>query len=262
MISESAASPSRSSIQPSTSLADPPLPVDATVRPAGHPGSGLSAALWDFDGTLADTEPIWIAAEFELIPRLGGQWSHEHAHKLVGRSLLESAGYMADVIGRDDLRPEWIVDQLLQVVIDFCRRGPIPWCPGARELLESLRLAGVPCALVSASYRSLLDVIIEQLPAGSFAASVAGDEVSRGKPDPEPYLTACGKLGVQAQDCVAFEDSPPGARSAGDAGATVVVIENVVPVPAAPNQVRVSSLAELDAAAVFGLLRRDGDDAH
>jgi HAD superfamily hydrolase (TIGR01509 family) len=229
-------------------------------------GGRLAATLWDFDGTLADTEPIWIAAEYELIPKLGGEWNDHHAHQLVGNSLIDSGAYMARVIGRDDLQPAWIVEQLLAQVVEHCRTQPIPWRPGARELLESLRLAGIPNALVSASYRELLDVIIEQLPPGSFSASVAGDEVTFGKPDPEPYLLACKKLGVRPEDCVVFEDSPPGAKSGGDAGATVVVIENVVPVPHAPNQVRVSSLAELDAEKVARLVRRPdggrpGDDA-
>jgi HAD superfamily hydrolase (TIGR01509 family) len=226
----------------------------------------LAATLWDFDGTLADTEPIWIAAEYELIPKLGGEWNEHHAHQLVGNSLIDSGAYIARVIGRDDVQPDWIVEQLLKQVVEHCRTHEIPWRPGARELLESLRLAGIPNALVSASYRELLDVIIEQLPPGSFSASVAGDEVTFGKPDPEPYLLACKKLGVRPEDCVVFEDSPPGAKSGGDAGATVVVIENVVPVPQAPNQVRVSSLAELDAEKVARLVRRPdggrlGDDA-
>jgi HAD superfamily hydrolase (TIGR01509 family) len=218
------------------------------------PGSRLAATLWDFDGTLADTEPIWIAAEYELIPKLGGEWNDHHAHQLVGNSLIDSGAYIARVIGRDDLSPAWIVEQLLAQVVEHCRSNPIPWRPGALELLESLRAAGVPNALVSASYRELLDVIISRLPEGSFSASVAGDEVTCGKPDPEPYLLACRKLGVRPEECVVFEDSPPGAKSGGDAGAIVVVIENVVPVPHAPNQVRVTSLAELDVPSVAKLI--------
>ena len=230
-----------------------PTPTDPTARSALET-IRPAAALWDFDGTLADTEPIWIAAEFELIPKLGGEWNSEHAHKLVGGSLPESGAYMAKVIGRDDLTAEWIVDQLLGVVVDFCRTKPIPWRPGALELLASLREAEIPCALVSASYRELLDVIIERVPDGSFSASVAGDEVQRGKPDPEPYLTACRKLDVRAEDCVVFEDSPPGAKSGGTAGATVFVIENVVPVPRAPRQIRVPDLTGLTAERIGELL--------
>ena len=238
--------------------------ASASIQPEPPiPGSPLTATLWDFDGTLADTEPIWIAAEYELIPKLGGEWNDEHAHQLVGNSLLDSGAYIARVIGRDDLDPAWIVDQLLSQVIQYCRTQPIPWRPGARELLESLRTAGVPCALVSASYRELLDVIIDRLPEGTFVTSVAGDEVRLGKPDPEPYLLACERLGVRPQDCVVFEDSPPGVASAGAAGGTVVVIESFLDVPQAPNQVRVRSLEDLtvDAVADFATERhlRDGD---
>lgn len=244
-------------------LTDQPVTDPSTLLQFGDPaGSGLQAVLWDFDGTLADTEPIWIAAEYELIPRLGGEWNDYHAHQLVGNDLIDSGTYIAKVIGRDDLTPAWIIEQLLQQVIDYCRTNPIPWRPGAVELLESLRVAAVPCALVSASYRELLDVIIGRLPDGSFAASVAGDEVTRGKPHPEPYLLACRKLGVEPQNCVVLEDSPPGSRSGYAAGATVVVIESVVPVPELPNQVRVGSMEELDAAAIAQLVRPTEVDHH
>ena len=87
--------------------------------PASRPvTTSLAAALWDFDGTLADTEPIWIEAEFELIGQLGGRWSIEHAHQLVGNSLLDSGAYILNTIGRDDLTPEWVVNQLISHVVD------------------------------------------------------------------------------------------------------------------------------------------------
>ena len=158
--------------------------------------STLAAALWDFDGTLADTEPLWLAAEYELIGQLGGTWSDEHAEQLVGNSLLDSGSYILNAIGRVDLSPAWVVEQLLTTVVNHIRRYPIVWRPGAIELLGSFAAAGVPCALVSASYRVLLDVALSQLPEGTFQVSVAGDEVSRGKPHPEPYEKACTALGV------------------------------------------------------------------
>jgi HAD superfamily hydrolase (TIGR01509 family) len=225
---------------------------------SGH-RSRLAATLWDFDGTLADTEPLWIEAEYDLIAHLGGEWSAEHAQQLVGNDLVDSGRYIAKTIGRTDLDPRWIMDQLIGQVVAGVRAHGIPWRPGARELLADLRRAGIPSALVSASYRMLLDVVIDQLPTGSFAASVAGDEVTSGKPDPEPYVTACAKLGVDPADCVAFEDSPPGTQSAAAAGARVVVVEWMVPVPRRDGQVRVGSLAELDAAMVTGLLAGNDD---
>src|SRR3954470_24630844 len=124
------------------------------------PYPGLAAALWDFDGTLADTEPLWIEAEFELIGRLGGTWSEEEADQLVGNSLLDSGSYILNAIGRHDLSPAWVVDQLITYVISHLRNGPMPWRPGAIDLLDSFGRAGVPCALVSASYRILLDAAL------------------------------------------------------------------------------------------------------
>jgi HAD superfamily hydrolase (TIGR01509 family) len=225
-------------------------------RPPG-PGpatTGLAAALWDFDGTLADTEPIWIEAEFELIGQLGGHWSVEHAHQLVGNSLLDSAAYILNTIGRHDLTPEWVVNQLISYVVDRVSSGPMPWRPGALELLESLGAAGVPCALVSASYRVLLDAALTRLPMGTFQTSVAGDEVRQGKPHPEPYERACHALGVDARRCVVIEDSEFGARSGNAAGAFVIAVPNRVGISAAPRRTHVTSLTELNADRVAALL--------
>ena len=97
-------------------------------------------------------------------------------------------------------------------------RRKVPWRPGARDLLAELRVENVPCALVTMSWRRLVDAIVSELPRGSFAATVVGDEVRRGKPHPEPYLAAARALKVSARDCVALEDSPTGVRSATAAG--------------------------------------------
>jgi|SRR5215211_679626 len=212
--------------------------------------STLAAALWDFDGTLVDTEPLWVEAEFDLIAHLGGSWSIDHADQLVGNSLLDSASYILNVIGRHDLSPAWVVDELILRVMGAFRSRPFPWRPGAQELLESFRAARVPCALVSASYRVLLDAALSRLPQGTFAVSVAGDEVRNGKPHPEPYETAAAALGVDTHDCVVLEDSITGARSGNAAGALVIAVPSRVAIPAAPRRHHVGSLTQLDAPAV------------
>jgi HAD superfamily hydrolase (TIGR01509 family) len=147
-----------------------------------------------------------------------------------------------------------VVDQLVSRVIRRLSTGDLPWRPGALALLEASRAAGVPCALVSASYRVLLDAAIAALPAGTFVTSVAGDEVERGKPHPEPYERACAALGVDPGDCIVFEDSETGARSGNAAGALVVAIPNHVPVPGAPRRVQVASLADVDLEGLARLL--------
>jgi HAD superfamily hydrolase (TIGR01509 family) len=211
--------------------------------------SSYAAVLWDMDGTLVDTEPYWIDAEFALADRHGGSWSQEHALRLVGKDLLDSGRYIREHMGID-LRPAQVVEELLDDVVTHVRRE-VPWRPGARELLASLVEAGVPCALVTMSYTRFVEPILEHLPPGTFSAVVTGDTVARGKPHPEPYLVAARELDVLASECLAIEDSPTGAASAEAAGCRVLCVPLHVPVPPGPGRVFVDSLVGLSAGSVL-----------
>ena len=191
-------------------------------------GGRPAAVLWDMDGTLVDTEPYWIEVEFELAATYGGTWSQEHALALVGNDLLASGRYIREHMGLA-LEPEKIVELLLDGVVAKVEQH-VPWCPGARELLLSLHAAGVPLALVTMSYERFVAPILLELPPSTFSVVVTGDQVTHGKPHPEPYLTAAAALGVVPQDCVAIEDSNTGTRSAEAAGCQVLVVPNHVPV--------------------------------
>jgi HAD superfamily hydrolase (TIGR01509 family) len=207
------------------------------------------------DGTIVDTEPYWIAAEYALVRAHGGTWSDAHAHALVGNALPASAAYIREH-GGVDLAPEQIVELLLDDVVTAARTA-MPWRPGARELLAETVAAGVPCALVTMSYGRLADAVVEALPAGSFAAVVTGDQVLDGKPHPEAYLTAAARLGVDPARCVAIEDSPTGVASAEAAGCAVVAVPHHVPLDPAPGRTIVSSLAGLRLVDLDRLVRRD-----
>jgi len=212
-----------------------PEPLNAT-------GPFPAAVLWDMDGTLVDTEPYWIAAENELVEAHGGLWSHEDALGLVGNALPESAEILR--AHGVDLPVEAILDFLVARVAEAVAVR-VPWQPGALALLSELAAAGVPCALVTMSYRSLTTALVAAAPAGVFGAVVAGDDVTFGKPHPESYLLAAAQLGVDVRRCVAIEDSPPGIASALAAGARTIGIEVVVPVPPQPGLSRIGSLTEL-----------------
>ena len=203
----------------------------------------MHAVLWDMDGTLVDTEPYWIASEFDLAELHGASWSQEHALNLVGNDLLVSGAYIREHM-RLTWSPERIVDFLLDGVVRRVRQE-IPWRPGARELLASLHEAGVPNALVTMSYRRLVDPVLEQLGGTGFAAVVTGDAVTYGKPHPEPYLTAARLLGVDPRACMAIEDSDTGATSAAAAGCTVLCVPHHVPVSPGENRVFAGSLLGL-----------------
>ncbi len=203
-----------------------------------------AAVLWDMDGTLVDTEPYWIASEFDLAARHGGSWSRGHALAIVGMDLLDAGRYIRQHMGVD-LTPERIVDELLDGVVARVKES-VPWRPGARTLLDRLQAAAVPCALVTMSYRRFVDPILEHLQPGTFQAVITGDALRHGKPHPEPYLTAAAALGVAAGECLAIEDSPTGVASAEAAGCTVLVVPNHVAVPPGPRRVFRESLADLD----------------
>ena len=199
-----------------------------------------AAVLWDMDGTLVDTEPYWFATEFELVAEFGGTWTDADAHSLVGFDLLASAHELR-TRGGVQLEPVALVERLIDGVIARVA-DELPWRPGAPELLAECVAAGVPCVLVTMSWRRLADALIAAAPAGSFVASVTGDEVSNGKPHPEPYLAAAAKLGVDPADCVAIEDSPTGVASALAAGCATLGVPHVVPVAAASELTLVDSL--------------------
>ena len=186
-----------------------------------------AAVLWDMDGTLVDTEPYWMEAERELVEAYGGEWPEHHAKAVVGFDLLDSAEYIREH-GGVPLEPEEIVERLLDGVIARLR-GNIPWRPGARRLLRELNHAGVPCALVTMSWRRMVDPIVAALPPDSFDAVITGDEVpaGHGKPNPTPYLMAAELCAADPRDCVAIEDSPTGVRSARAAGCRVLGVPNV-----------------------------------
>ncbi len=198
------------------------------------------------DGTLVDTEPYWIATEFELAERYGGTWSEAHALELVGNDLLVSGRYIKEHMGID-LEPAEIVEQLLDGVVTKVEKS-VPWRPGALELLTDLRAAEVPCALVTMSYRRFVDPVLARLPEGTFEVIVTGDAVTHGKPHPEPYLEAAALLEVDPAACLAIEDSNTGVRSAEAAGCTVLVVPNHVPVLPGERRVFADTLAGLDAA--------------
>ena len=189
-----------------------------------------AAVLWDMDGTLVDTEPYWIRAETELMNAHGLPWSEEQGLEFVGNELTTSASMMQEA--GLDLPVNEIVDTLMGAVIDQIRTS-VPFRPGALELLAELRAERIPSVMVTMSYRRLAEAVIASCPPDSFAGLISGDEVSAGKPDPEPYLRGAALLGLDPAECVALEDSKPGLASAEAAGTIAVGIPHFIDLEAA-----------------------------
>lgn len=210
------------------------------------------AVLWDMDGTLVDTEPYWMAAETELMAAHGLEWTHEQAMLMVGNELPTSADIMRS-FGLP-LATDEVVQTLLRGVIERVRES-IPFRPGAQELIGSLADAHVPMALVTMSYRPLAQAVVDGLPEGTFRTLITGDEVTKGKPDPAPYLTGASALDVAPSACIALEDSVPGMASAIAAGTLTVGIPNHVPLEEQPGAVLVQTLDGLNAQSLGNLVQ-------
>lgn len=215
--------------------------------PATPPSRAVlpQAVLWDMDGTLVDTEPLWNEAQQALVAEHGGVWSEALAASLVGRPLDEGARRL-QVAGVD--RPE---DEIIEVTMGAVARtvaGAPPWRPGALELLTAQADAGVPGALVTMSHAPLARVLADHAPGGALDVVVTGDMVSAGKPAPEAYLRALELLadrrpGLTAAGCVAVEDSPVGVRAAVAAGLPTVGVPSVLPLPPGVATVEWDTLA-------------------
>ena len=211
------------------------------------------AALFDMDGLLIDTEPLWFDVETQILAELGASWSHDDHAKLVGSSAPVASAFISERSG-GRATPEQVAEELLARMTRKLRETP-PLRPGVLPLIGEIDAAGIPRALVSSSARVLIDAVLDGLAPLSFTAVVAGDAVTRNKPHPEPYLTAAAMLGVEPAECVALEDSPTGAASASAAGCVVVAVPSVTAIEPAPRRVVVTSLDSVDLAFLRSLFR-------
>ncbi|HEX3899159.1 MAG TPA: HAD family phosphatase [Mycobacteriales bacterium] len=208
----------------------------------------MRAVLFDMDGLLVDSEPLWTIGEIELAAHLGGTWSDELKAAIIGTRLDTAIATILEWYDapRGQAEVESAMGFLLDRMVELYRRD-LPLMPGAVELIDSVRAAGAATALVSSSYRVLVDAVLAVIGADRFDTSVAGDEVGQGKPDPEPYLTACKQLAVKPSEAVVLEDAISGVRSAEAAGCQVVAVPWIAPIDPAPGRYVVATLSEITA---------------
>src|SRR5262245_53981940 len=193
-----------------------PTPDPPAVTPA--------AVIFDLDGVLIDSEPLWNAAREALVRESGGRWRDDAPRAMMGISSPEWSAYLRDELGVPMDR-QAISRDVVRRMEDAYRDG-LPLLPGASEAVRALA-ARWPLGLASSANREVIDLVLQVADFGdAFRVAVSSEEVPHGKPAPDVYLETARRLRVDPARCVAIEDSSNGLRAAAAAEMAVIAVPN------------------------------------
>lgn len=199
--------------------------------------------LWDLDGTLIASEPLWVLTERAIAADHGAHWTEEDGLAVVGQPVPVTAAQLIERGVRGTV--EEVVDLLFGRMRELIFQQGLPYRPGVEQLMGGLRDAGIAQAIVTQSFGGYVDAVVDALPEGILNAVVTGDQVSRGKPDPEIYLRACDVLGLRAGAALAVEDSPAGVAAILAAGVTPVAVPFLVDLPRSDSLIVLDTLDQV-----------------
>jgi HAD superfamily hydrolase (TIGR01509 family) len=207
----------------------------------------IKAVVFDMDGVLIDSEPVWERVRRGFVADHGGRWPADAQDRMMGMSTAEWSAYISEDFGLRLPAPR--VAELVIAAMAAEYQAHLPLLPGAVDAVRDLS-ARWPLAVASSAPKSLIDAVLDVSGLRSaFAAAVSSEEVTRGKPAPDVYLEAAARLGVPSAACAAVEDSANGLRSAAAAGCAVIAVPRPEYPPAAEalDQARLvlDSLTEL-----------------
>ncbi|WP_020669150.1 HAD family hydrolase [Amycolatopsis nigrescens] len=184
----------------------------------------MDAVVFDLDGVLVDSEQTWDEVRRAVVAEHGGSWRPEATRAQQGMSTPEWARYLVEELGAR-LTPERIAEVVVDRMAERYSGGP-PVLPGAAEVVRAVG-ERYPVAIASSSPPVLIKAFLDATGlTGLVRVALSSEQVAAGKPAPDVYLEAAGRLGVPATACAAVEDSTNGLRSAKAAGMTVYAVPN------------------------------------
>ena len=224
------------------------------VAPRRHPTGGtrvIEAVIFDMDGLLVDSEPVWFRARVDLMEQHGATWTEDDQRAMAG----VHTNIWVEALGRKldgALSPQQIFDGIVNRMCDYYRRGEVPILPGASEAAAAC-VERCRVGLASGSPQRLIDACLTG--AGwtqYFECLLSSDELERGKPAPDVYLEIMRRMGLDPATTAVIEDSGAGITAGKAAGAKVVAVPNVHTNPGeqvlALADARIGTLHELPAA--------------
>ena len=182
----------------------------------------IEAIVFDCDGVLIDSEPVWERVRRKFVADHGGRWPDDAQDRMMGMSTAEWSAYMSEDFGLR-LAPRLVADLVIEAMAAEYQTH-LPLLPGAVDAVRALS-AHWPLAVASSAPKSLIEAVLDASSLReAFRAAVSSEEVERGKPAPDVYLEAAKRLGITPTSCAAIEDSSNGLRSAAAAGMTVIAV--------------------------------------
>jgi HAD superfamily hydrolase (TIGR01509 family) len=216
----------------------------------------VGAVVFDLDGVIIDSEPVWEDVRRRLVAEQDGRWLPDTQSRLMGMSTPEWAGYLAGELGVR-MTPMQVAEEVIARMVARYQEV-LPLIPGSVDAVRSVG-ARWALGLASSSPRRLIDAVLDR--AGlkdAFAVTISTEEVARGKPSPDVYLAVAAKLHCRPRDCVAVEDSSNGVRSAVAAGMSTIAVERpeypIDPGVKATAALEIVSIDQLTPGLIEGLL--------
>jgi len=195
--------------------------------------AGVEAVVFDLDGVIVDSEIWWDEARRDFAAARGKTWTEDDRVAVMGANSRQWSRTMRRRLGIDD-EDELIERTIVDAVVGRYNREGAPQIDGAVEAVRRIA-ARWPVALASSAHAEVIAAALSATGLeGVFRVVVSSDEVKRGKPEPDVYLEAARRLGVEAARCLVAEDSYNGVRAARAAGMTVVLVPNST-IPPAPG---------------------------
>jgi HAD superfamily hydrolase (TIGR01509 family) len=186
----------------------------------------MSAILFDMDGTLVDSEPLWLEAEREVMESVGASWSAQDQLSCLGGPRERTEKIMQE--RSNNVKPYGYFGDQLDILMLEKLATQLQVLPNAIDLINECRNFGLKIALVTASGGQLMRTVLTHFPINFFDITISADDVEKSKPDPAPYLLAAERLSVEIQDCVVVEDSITGVTAGLSSGAQVIGIPHLV----------------------------------